>query len=105
MAKIVIDGLTDKNIEGLCRKWGYPVTVLEEKEVDLPDPDPKSEKGSTIKEKKLVEVPNPQPKIDFVKERILGYAKNEYLLQVRKDKKDASDKDADAEVEKEFKAR
>lgn len=35
VAKIVIDGLSVKNVEGLCRRWDYPVTVVVEKEVNL----------------------------------------------------------------------
>lgn len=102
--KIVID-IPDADdagrmIGGGCRKWNRPETVKAEKEVDVPDPDPKAKKGATIKEEKIVDVPNPQSKVDFVKARLVSYWLNEVRIQEREEAKVVSDGEVDKSIDK-----
>ena len=103
MAQIIIDGLTDKIIDGLCRKWGYATTIIVRESVEVPDTDPEAEKGAIIVEIQSSEAPNPQSKFEFVQERLNVYIKNQYRSQLRSVKQDLSRVAADEEVEAEVK--
>ena len=103
MAQIIIDGLTDKIIDGLCRKWGYATTIIVRESVEVPDTDPEAKDGATITEIQSSEAPNPQSKFDFVQERLNVYIKNQYRSQLRSVKQDLSRVAADEEVEAEVK--
>ena len=53
MAQIIIDGLTEKIIDGLCDKWMYSSTIMVEQDVEVPYP------GDTYDDAPPVEEPEP----------------------------------------------
>ena len=105
MAKIEIDGLTDKIVDGLCRRWKRPETVKVTKKVkekvERPDPDTGEIVKSTVVREVQEDVPNPQTKEAFVKEYLIAFVTNEYRLVVREDDKTAAVVVADEKVKKE----
>ena len=103
MAQIIIDGLTDKIIDGLCRKWGYATTIIVRESVEVPDTDPEAKDGATITEIQSSEAPNPQSKFEFVQERLNVYIKDEYRSDLREVKRALSRIEADEEVDTEVK--
>ncbi len=95
--------LSKKMVDALCRKWNYPVQVKGKKEIRVPDPDPDAEMGDTVTKVIDAMVENPQTRDEFVQEYIDSFVVNEYRLQHRQDRKNASDKEADKDVEEEVK--
>ncbi len=88
--KIVIDGFTEEQIDGLCKKWGYSETVIDEIEhVD-------EETGKVRIERRRIT--NPVTKEEFIKEYVIRYLTNEYRLVVRQDKQTISVREADEKI-------
>lgn len=88
--KIVIDGLTDEIIDGLCRKWGYRETVR----VKVPFDD----NGVEVMIDKTVD--NSQSKTDFVKGYVINFIMNEYRLMVKEDETESFNSNVEKKVKK-----